>query len=179
MSHGSSSGSLLAIFDLAASWGYSFLSHGSPEKEKTLAMIKPDGLFGNYTDEIKRVILHSGFSILKEMSIQLNEVNVRLFYAEHSKKSFFPSLVKYMTSGPVFVMILEKVNAIADWRALIGPTDASKAKVTHPDRAICGLDLERNCVHGSDSPQSAAREISFFFGDTLSSGFKLFGASYI
>ncbi|KAF8393644.1 hypothetical protein HHK36_021890 [Tetracentron sinense] len=134
-------------------------------------MIKPDGLFGNYTDEIKKVILESGFSILEEMMVQLDENYVTIFYAEHSKKSFFPRLVKYMTSGPVFVMVLEKVNAIADWRALIGPTDARKAKVTHPNsiRALCGLDSEKNCVHGSDSPQSAAREISFFF-EEISSG---------
>ncbi|GKE66402.1 probable nucleoside diphosphate kinase 5 isoform X1, partial [Tanacetum coccineum] len=66
-------------------------------------------------------------------------------------------------------MVLEKTNAIADWRALIGPTDARKAKVTHPDsiRAMCGQDLERNCVHGSDSHDSAAREISFFFTDAF------------
>ncbi|KAL0319455.1 UNVERIFIED_CONTAM: putative nucleoside diphosphate kinase [Sesamum angustifolium] len=89
-------------------------------KEKTLAIIKPDGVNG---------------------------------------------LVQYMTSGPVVIMVLEKENAIADWRALIGPTNSNIAKVTHPKsvRAFCGLDLQRNCVHGSDSPQSAAREISFFF----------------
>ncbi|XP_042507924.1 probable nucleoside diphosphate kinase 5 isoform X2 [Macadamia integrifolia] len=135
-------------------------------------MIKPDGFSGNYTGEIKRVILRSGFSILKEKIVHLDKENVSIFYAEHSKRTFFPSLVAYMTSGPVVVMVLEKVNAIADWRALIGPTDAQKAKVTQPDsiRALCGLDLERNCVHGSDSPQSAAREISFFFGEMLSSG---------
>ncbi|KAJ0718790.1 putative nucleoside-diphosphate kinase [Helianthus annuus] len=93
-------------------------------------------------------------------------------------------------------MVLEKVNAIADWRTLIGPTDARKAKITHPDRllvlflrlyiivvllfyrnillcsirAMCGEDLERNCVHGSDSRESAAREISFFFPHLLSGG---------
>ncbi|KAK6914674.1 Nucleoside diphosphate kinase-like domain, partial [Dillenia turbinata] len=135
------------------------------EKEKTLGMIKPDGLLGNYTDSIKKIIQESGFSILRELMVQLDEDTVRSFYAEHSLKSFFPSLVKYMTSGPVLIMVLEKSNAVADWRALIGPTDASKAKVMHPQsiRALCGMNSERNCVHGSDSPQSAAREISFFF----------------
>ncbi|KAF6176818.1 hypothetical protein GIB67_026505 [Kingdonia uniflora] len=73
-------------------------------------------------------------------------------------------------SGPVYVMVLEKTNAIAEWRDLIGPTDAGKAKITHPNsiRAMCGLDLERNCVHGSDAPQSAAKEISFFFREAFS-----------
>ncbi|XP_059643122.1 probable nucleoside diphosphate kinase 5 isoform X2 [Cornus florida] len=144
--------------------------NGSTEQEKTLAIIKPDGLFGNYTNRIKKVILESGFSIVKEMVIQLDEDSVSSFYAEHSTKSFFPSLVKYMTSGPVLIMVLEKVNAVTDWRALIGPTDAHKAKVTHPHsvRAMCGVDSEKNCVHGSDSPQSAAREIGFFFKETSS-----------
>ncbi|KAI3512492.1 hypothetical protein L1887_19808 [Cichorium endivia] len=142
------------------------------ENERTLAIVKPDGISGNYTSSIRKVILESGFSIQREVTVQLDEDSVRSFYAEHSTKSFFPNLVKYMTSGPVLVMVLQKVNAIADWRALIGPTDARKAKVTHPDsiRAMCGQDLERNCVHGSDSRESASREISFFFTDTFSEG---------
>ncbi|KAK4395052.1 putative nucleoside diphosphate kinase [Sesamum angolense] len=123
-------------------------------KEKTLAIIKPDGVNGNYVDVIKKTILGSGFSITQEMQLQLNENTVKSFYAEHASKSFFSGL-----------SVHDKENAIADWRALIGPTDANIAKVTHPKsvRAFCGLDLQRNCVHGSDSPQSAAREISFFF----------------
>ncbi|XP_004510516.1 probable nucleoside diphosphate kinase 5 isoform X2 [Cicer arietinum] len=137
----------------------------SMKAQKTLAIIKPDGLLGNYTDDIKRTILEYGFSIVKEKIVQLDEAGVKIFYAEHSSKSFFSSLVKYMTSGPVLVMVLEKDDAIADWRALMGPTDASKAKITHPHsiRAKCGLDTQNNCVHGSDSINSAQREISFFF----------------
>lgn len=138
---------------------------GSTNMQKTLAIIKPDGLLGNYTDDIKRTIFEYGFSIVKEKIVQLDEATVKRFYAEHSSKSFFSSLVKYMTSGPVLVMVLEKDNAIADWRALMGPTDASKAKITHPHsiRAKCGLNTKKNCVHGSDSPKSAQREIPFFF----------------
>ncbi|XP_059455850.1 probable nucleoside diphosphate kinase 5 isoform X1 [Corylus avellana] len=147
-------------------------SNESTHMEKTLAMIKPDGVFGNYTDRIKNAILGSGFSIFKEMIVQLDEDSAATFYAEHSSKSFYSSLVKYMTSGPVLVMILEKENAITDWRALIGPTDTHKAKITHPHsiRAMCGLDSEKNCVHGSDSTQSAQREISFFFKDMFAGG---------
>ncbi|XP_061342906.1 probable nucleoside diphosphate kinase 5 isoform X2 [Gastrolobium bilobum] len=142
-------------------------THGSTKSEKTLAIIKPDGLSGNYTDDIKRTILDYGFSIIKEKIVQLDEITVKRFYAEHSSKCFFSSLVKYMTSGPVLVMVLDKDNAIADWRALMGPTDANKAKITHPHsiRALCGLDTEKNCVHGSDSLKSAQREIPFFFGE--------------
>ncbi|KAJ0075236.1 hypothetical protein Patl1_33717 [Pistacia atlantica] len=176
------------------------LTDASLEREKTLAMVKPDGVLGNYTDEIKRVILESGFNIFKEKISQLDEEQTATFYAEHYSKSFFSSLIKYMTRsessgeamedsvvsvdekggggkgglvsiGPVLVMVLEKENAVADWRALIGPTDARKAKNTHPHsiRAMCGLDSEKNCVHGSDSLQSAQREISFFFNE-MSSG---------
>lgn len=139
--------------------------------ERTLAIIKPDGVFGNHTNSVKETILNHGFRITEELFIQLDEDRVKSFYAEHSSRSFFPSLVEYMTSGPVLIMVLEKENAVADWRALIGPTDPLKAKVTHPHsvRAICGLNLQKNCVHGSDSPQSASREISFFF-KTKSSG---------
>ncbi|KAI3684145.1 hypothetical protein L6452_33364 [Arctium lappa] len=142
------------------------------EKERTLAIVKPDGVSGNYTSSIRKIILESGFSIQREFTVHLDEDGVRRFYAEHSTKSFFPSLTKYMTSGPVLIMILQKVNAVADWRALIGPTDARKAKMTHPNsiRAMCGEDLERNCVHGSDSVESAAREISFFFKEAFPEG---------
>ncbi|XP_021638887.1 probable nucleoside diphosphate kinase 5 isoform X2 [Hevea brasiliensis] len=134
-------------------------------------MIKPDGVLGNYTERIKMVIVESGFSIIRETITQLDEHRASNFYVEHSSKSFFSGLIKYMTSGPVLVMILKKENAVADWRTLIGPTDAQKAKITHPHsiRAMCGLDSEKNCVHGSDSLESAQREISFFFGE-ISSG---------
>ncbi|KAG8058969.1 hypothetical protein GUJ93_ZPchr0002g23372 [Zizania palustris] len=145
-------------------------SSGAVQRERTLAMIKPDGLSGNYTERIKEVILESGFDIVKEAVVHLDAERASLFYAEHYERSFFDSLVKYMTSGPVLAMVLERPDAVLHWRALIGPTDARKAKISHPNsiRAMCGLDSEKNCVHGSDSPQSAAREISFFFGDVRS-----------
>ncbi|XP_075096790.1 putative nucleoside diphosphate kinase 5 isoform X3 [Nicotiana tabacum] len=109
-----------------------YSADASTETEKTLAIIKPDGVSGNYTNSIKETILDHGFKITEELFIQLDEDHVKSFYAEHSSRSFFPSLVEYMASGPVLIMVLEKGNAIADWRALIGPTDPLKAKVTHP-----------------------------------------------
>ncbi|WCJ39392.1 Nucleoside diphosphate kinase family protein [Euphorbia peplus] len=153
--------SFLLLLDVSVS-----ISNGS--EEETLAMIKPDGLFGNHTDTIKKVIVESGFSIYKEIITQLDQERASTFYAEHSSRGFFPDLIKYMTSGPVLAMVLKKENAVSDWRTLIGPTDSLKAKTTHPHsiRAMCGLDSEKNCVHGSDSLQSAQREISFFFGDS-------------
>ncbi|KAL4625343.1 hypothetical protein ACB092_05G018200 [Castanea dentata] len=104
---------------------YRSSSNGSIRNEKTLAMIKPDGLFGN-TDRIKNVILESGFIIFKEKVVQLDEDSAASFYAEHCTRSFFSSLAKYMMSGSVLVMVLEMENAVADWRTLIGPTDAHK-----------------------------------------------------
>ncbi|XVF74297.1 hypothetical protein PTKIN_Ptkin13bG0098900 [Pterospermum kingtungense] len=112
-------------------------SDGSGVKERTLGIIKPDGLSGNYTDRIKQVILESGFTINKEMLVQLDEEKAASFYVEHSSRTFFTSLIKYMTSGPVLVMILEREDAVARWRDLIGPTDAGKAKITHPQRSSC------------------------------------------
>ncbi|KAJ1407072.1 Nucleoside diphosphate kinase [Sesbania bispinosa] len=125
---------VLVLLVFVSAYCCSFSTHGSTKTEKTLAIIKPDGLLGNYTDDIKRTISEYGFSIFREKIVQLDEATAKRFYAEHSSKSFFSSLIKYMTSGPVLVMVLEKDNAIADWRALMGPTDASKAKVTHPHR---------------------------------------------
>lgn len=163
---------LIILLASVASLSLRSLAIGDPEIERTLAIVKPDGISGNYSSSIKKIILDSGFSIQGDVILHLDEDSVRIFYAEHSTKSFFPSLIKYMTSGPVLIMVLEKVNAIADWRTLIGPTDARKAKVTHPDsiRAMCGEDLERNCVHGSDSRESAAKEISFFFSGSFPEG---------
>ncbi|KAI4330717.1 hypothetical protein MLD38_028977 [Melastoma candidum] len=140
--------------------------------ERTLAIVKPDGVWSNHAEEIKKIVLASGFSILQEKTVQLDEESAASFYSEHSKKKFFRSLVQYMISGPVLVMVLEKENAIADWRMLIGPTDSNKAKITHPRsiRTMCGTDAEKNCVHGSDSDQSAQREISFFFSSETPGG---------
>ncbi|KAI3887552.1 hypothetical protein MKW92_022666 [Papaver armeniacum] len=75
------------------------------------------------------MILDSNFSVLREMMVQLDEDSVVIFYADHSKRGFFNNLIKYMISGPVVVMVLEKEDAVVDWRGLIGPTNASKAKV--------------------------------------------------
>ncbi|KAG7597362.1 Nucleoside diphosphate kinase-like domain superfamily [Arabidopsis suecica] len=148
------------------------LGNGVSSEERTLAMIKPDGVSGNYTDEIKRIVVEASFNIVKEMLTQLDKDTASAFYDEHSSRSFFPDLVTYMTSGPVLVMVLEKRNAVSDWRGLIGPTDAQRAKISHPHsiRALCGKNSQKNCVHGSDSTSSAEREIKFFFKDFVSGG---------
>uniref|UniRef100_A0A1J3D891 Putative nucleoside diphosphate kinase 5 n=1 Tax=Noccaea caerulescens TaxID=107243 RepID=A0A1J3D891_NOCCA len=161
---------ILLVVSVSLSPPVRCLGSGANGKERTLAMIKPDGVSGNYTEEIKRIIVEAGFSMVREMLTQLDNEKASAFYDEHSSRSFFPDLVTYMTSGPVFVMVLEKRDAVSDWRGLIGPTDAQKAKISHPRsiRALCGKDSERNCVHGSDSTSSAEREIKLFFSDVLS-----------
>ncbi|KAH9621505.1 hypothetical protein KSS87_020437, partial [Heliosperma pusillum] len=143
----------------------SFSCCGSIEKEKTLAMIKPDGLSGNYSDRIKKVILDSGFSITRELTIQLDEHTVERFYAEHSSKSFFVNLLKYMTSGPVLVMVLEKDNAVADWRKMIGPTDAEKARVTHPKSQ--NFNNYGHCLGGLSSTLLAFKSSGFSISGRL------------
>ncbi|KAF6029358.1 NME5 [Bugula neritina] len=95
--------------------------------------------------------------------------NTSDFYAEHYGKLFFPSLVAYISSGPIIALALAREKAIAHWRDLIGPTNTLKARQTHPDclRAIYGTDDQRNALHGSDSFSSAEREIRFFFPDSI------------
>ncbi|KAG6551222.1 hypothetical protein Mapa_007148 [Marchantia paleacea] len=136
--------------------------------ERTLGMIKPDCVRNKHVEEIRKIILAQGFSFVKEKDTKLDEAAAKSFYREHNGKDFFPSLIEFMTSGPVHPMILEGEGAIKKWRALMGPTDSNKARITDPNsiRAYFGTDNQMNCVHGSDAPESAAREIAFFFGDS-------------
>lgn len=135
--------------------------------EQTLAIIKPDAVYK--ADEIEDIILRSGFSILQKRRVHLTPEQASDFYVEHYGKLFFPSLVAYMSSGPVIALVLAKEKAVSYWRELIGPTNTAKARETHPDclRAIYGSDEQRNGLHGSDAYSSAAREIRFFFPDRV------------
>jgi len=143
--------------------------------ERTFAMVKPDGVRANHTDAIKEQIQAASFAIISQKWVHLNESAAIAFYAEHSNRAFFPSLIDFMTSGPVLAMVLEKPNAVAEWRSLIGPTDSQEARLDAPDsiRARYGRDKQNNCVHGSDSQEAAAREISFFFDEYHQSEMKL------
>jgi len=135
--------------------------------ERTLAIIKPDAL--HKSAEIEDIILRSGFSILQKRRVHLTPEQASDFYAEHYGKLFFPSLVSYMSYGPILALVIARDKAISYWRELIGPTNTIKARQTHPDclRAIYGTDDQRNGLHGSDSYSSAAREIRFFFPDSV------------
>ncbi|RUS83718.1 hypothetical protein EGW08_008514 [Elysia chlorotica] len=135
--------------------------------ERTLAIIKPDAL--HKAEEIEDIIQRSGFAILQKRRVHLTPEQASDFYAEHYGKLFFPSLVAYMSSGPIITLMIAKDKAISYWRELIGPTNTIKARQTHPEclRAIYGTDDQRNALHGSDSFSSAQREIRFFFPDCI------------
>jgi nucleoside diphosphate kinase len=135
--------------------------------ERTLAIVKPDAI--DKAEEIEDIILRTGFTVLQRRRVHLTPEQASDFYAEHYGKLFFPSLVAFMSSAPVIVMVLAREKAISFWRELIGPTNSIKAKATHPDslRAIYGTDDQKNAVHGSDSYSSAEREVRFFFPDSV------------
>lgn len=131
--------------------------------ESTLAVIKPDAF--TRADAIVATIKQHGFAVAEREVITLTEARAGEFYAEHKERPFYSDLVAFMSSGPCIAMVLRKDNAIAEWRALMGPTDSAAARDTEPEsiRARFGTDGFKNATHGSDSATSAAREISFFF----------------
>ena len=130
--------------------------------EVTLSIIKPDAVQRNLIGEIERRIEAAGLKIVALKMLWLTVRQAELFYAAHREKSFYRSLVDYMTSGPVVVQVLAGSQAVSRYRQLIGatnPTDAEPGTI----RAEFAVDIERNAVHGSDSADAAASEIAFFF----------------
>ena len=130
--------------------------------ERTFSMIKPDATAKNVTGAINAMIEGAGFRIIAQKRIQMTVPQAEAFYAEHKGKPFFDGLVEMMTSGPVVVQVLEGDNVIKGYRALMGATNPANAE-PGTIRAKFGGELPCNAVHGSDSPESAAREIAFFF----------------
>lgn len=130
--------------------------------ERTLAIIKPDAVAKNAVGAILKSIQDSGLRLIGLKMIQLTEQQARGFYAVHKARPFYGDLVKFMTSGPVVVAALEGENAIARWRELMGPTDATKAP-KGTVRGDWGTDVERNASHGSDAPETARVEVAYFF----------------
>jgi len=131
-------------------------------KQRTLAIIKPDSVEKQVIGDIIQRIQNAGFKILGMKYSRLTEAQAKAFYEVHKDKPFFESLVKYMTSGPVVPIALEKENAIEDFRKLIGSTDPAKAE-EGTIRKLYGTNIERNAIHGSDSPENGEREVAFFF----------------
>ena len=130
--------------------------------QRTFAIIKPDAVAKGYTGEIIAMIEKAGFRILGLKRIRLSNAQAQGFYAVHKERPFFPGLVTFMTEGPVVVLALEKENAIADWRALMGATNPANA-AEGTIRKQFAENIECNAVHGSDAPETAAVEIPFFF----------------
>jgi nucleoside-diphosphate kinase len=125
-------------------------------------MIKPDAVAGGHVGEILAMIEQAGFKIAGLRMIRMTEKQAQGFYAVHREKGFFAGLVKFMTEGPILVMVLEREDAIRKWREVMGATNpANAAEGTIRKRFASGI--ERNCVHGSDAPETAAVELGFFF----------------
>ena len=132
--------------------------------EQTLSIIKPDAVERNLDNEIKEMFKNKGFKILKEKKIQIEKSEAEKFYKVHETKPFYNDLCAYLSSGPIVVMILEKENAILDNRELMGATNPKDA-VDGTIRKKYGLSIDKNSVHGSDSPENAKIETEFFFND--------------
>ena len=132
------------------------------ETQRTFAIIKPDAVAKKTAGKIIARIEESGLDIIALKRLQLDDETAKGFYAVHKERPFFGDLVKFMTSGPVIAMVLEGENAIARWRDLMGPTNSSEAPAGTL-RGDFGTDIERNAVHGSDAPETAKLEISYWF----------------
>ena len=130
--------------------------------ERTLAIIKPDAVFSRFSGAIIELIERNGFTIIKMEKRQLDGVTAELFYDIHKSKHFFNELVDFIISGPVIVMVLEKDQAIKDWRELMGATDPLKASCG-TIRKMFGVNIGKNATHGSDAQETADREIGVMF----------------
>jgi len=132
--------------------------------QRTLSIIKPDAVKKNVIGEIISRFESNGLKLVAAKLIHLNDELASGFYAEHEGRPFFEDLKKFMTSGPVFVQVLEGENAISLNRELMGNTDPKEA-APGTIRADYANSIDANAVHGSDSPESAAREINYFFSE--------------
>ena len=130
--------------------------------QRTLSIIKPDAVRRNLIGAILARLEQQGFSIVAAKMVRLSKEQAEGFYAEHQGRPFFEPLVAYMTSAPVLVSVLEKENAVQDYRTLMGATNP-EAAVEGTIRRDFALSQRENSVHGSDSLESAAREIAYFF----------------
>lgn len=130
--------------------------------EQTFAIIKPDAVASGHTGQILAMIEKAGFRIRGMKMTRLSKQQAEGFYDVHRERPFFSGLVTFMTEGPVVVLVLQRQNAIAHWRELMGATNPEKA-AEGTIRKKFASSIERNSVHGSDAPETAAVEIPFFF----------------
>lgn len=131
---------------------------------RTFTMFKPDAVANGHAGKILDQIIQAGFKVVALKYTQLSEERAGDFYGIHRERPFFNDLVSFMTSGPIYAAILEKDNAIEDFRKLIGATDPRKADVG-TIRNLFAKSIDANAVHGSDSDENAEIEGNFFFGD--------------
>lgn len=132
--------------------------------ERTLSIIKPDGVEKNVIGEVVKRFETAGIKIAAMKMIQLTKTQAQGFYAVHKERPFFDSLTDFMTSGPIVVMVLEGEDVIAHNRKLMGATNYKEAE-EGTIRKDYATDIEKNVVHGSDAPETAAFEIGYFFND--------------
>jgi nucleoside-diphosphate kinase len=130
--------------------------------EQTFGIIKPDAVAGGHSGKILSMVEKAGFRIRGMKMIRLSKQQAEAFYEVHRERPFYGGLVTFMTEGPVVVMVLEREDAIAKWRELMGATNPEKA-AEGTVRKSFAQNIERNSVHGSDAPETAAVEIPFFF----------------
>jgi nucleoside-diphosphate kinase len=133
--------------------------------ERTFSILKPDATRRNITGKVLAVLEGAGLRVVAQKRIHMTQAQAEAFYGVHKERPFFAGLVKFMTSGPVVVQVLEGEDAIALNRRTMGATDPKKAE-PGTVRALFAEDIEANTVHGSDSPETAAQEIAFFFTDS-------------
>ena len=130
--------------------------------ERTFSIIKPDATRRNLTGKVNAVIEDAGLRIVAQRRIQMTEAQAKKFYEVHAERPFYGELVEFMTSAPVVVQVLEGENAVARYREVMGatnPKDAAPGTI----RGDLAIEMTENLVHGSDSPESASREIGLFF----------------
>jgi nucleoside-diphosphate kinase len=132
--------------------------------QRTFSIIKPDAVAKNAIGSIVAKFEAGGLRVVASRMVRLSEAQARGFYAVHKERPFYNDLVKFMTEGPVVVQVLEGENAIARNREIMGATN-SKEAAPGTVRNEFGTDIERNAVHGSDAPETAATEIAFFFSE--------------
>ncbi|MFV0432036.1 MAG: nucleoside-diphosphate kinase [Alphaproteobacteria bacterium] len=130
--------------------------------ERTLSLIKPDATIRNLSGSINKIIEENGLKIIAQKRLKLTKNQAEAFYAEHKGKEFFEALVTSMIKAHIVAQVLEGEDAIATYRKLMGPTDPKK-QTQETIRKQFGIDYRQNSVHGSDSKESAVKEITFFF----------------
>ncbi len=130
--------------------------------EQTLSIIKPDAVERGLVEEIKNIFIKNNLKIVNEKKLHINKDEAAEFYKVHQSKPFYEQLCNYLSSGPIFVMVLEGENAILENRKIMGATNPKDA-IEGTIRKLYGISIDKNSVHGSDSVENAKKEIKFFF----------------